>query len=305
VASQGKTQVARKHHYVSAGYLAQFTDTGNSKGLLCTLDFRTEKFFQAKPRDVAFEIDYNAIEVDGLPSDAYEIAQGRFEGEAIRQVRQICETGKLPDLKALSYIYNLITLFSVKNPAIRNSMARMQDTVNRQLMRIWTSNPTMCKKRFDEARKAGFITSDSQFDYEKLKDFVRRDAYTIKIHTHSHVLTEISVFDDLLPIVAQRYWSVMTVKPGVPDLITCDRPAPPQLNTDIIVFTLSPRHALLGATEPEASEEFEIGIRQVTHINMKLLNQANAQIYSRSPKIALPKNGQLGMLDMRQVFARR
>ena len=295
-------QVSRNHHYVSAGYLAQFTDKGTRKGLLCVLDFSVRNFFRSKPKYVACNTDYNAIEVPGLPLDAYESAQGRFEGQAIREVRKICETGQLPDMRTFAYVYNLITLFAVKNPAIRNATASMQDTIYRQLMKIWTSSPAIYEQRLEDAKEAGFIQPGRHVSFETMKDFVQRDAYTIKIHSHSHVVTELSAFDGLLPAVAERYWSVMSVKRGAPDLITCDRPAPTRLDAATIVFTISPRRALLGATELYAPAEFEIGAHHVAQINTDLLEQANSQIYSRTDQIALLKGGQIGIYDMRRTF---
>ena len=298
-------QVSRKHHYVSAGYLAQFTDKGTKKGLLCVLDFSVQSFFRSKPKYVACDADYNTIEVPCLPPDAYDLAQGRFEGQAIREIRKICETGKLPDMRAFAYVYNLITLFAVKNPAIRNAAASMQDTIYRQLMRIWTSDPAIYEQGLEDAKAAGFIQPGRHVSYETMKDFVRRDAYTIKIHSHSHVVTELSAFDGLLPAVAERYWSVMRVKRGAPDLITCDRPTPTRLDAATIVFTMSPRHALLGATKLYAPAEFEIGAHHVAQINTDLLEQANSQIYSRTDQIALLREGKIGICDMRRTFPTR
>jgi hypothetical protein len=95
--------ISRKHHFVSQGYLAQFTNTGTSKGMLCGFDLSTYQCFRAKPEAVAFEVDFNRIEMEGTAPDAIEMALSRFEGRAIRAIREICRTGKLPSDDAFSY----------------------------------------------------------------------------------------------------------------------------------------------------------------------------------------------------------
>jgi hypothetical protein len=295
-------QVSHNHHYVSAGYLAQFTDKGTKKGLLCVLDFSEKKFDRKKPKEVASEVDYNLVESPNLTPDAYETAQGRFEGEAIRRIREICKSGMMLDEHSFSYIHNLIMLFIIKNPALRNARTRMQDTIYRQAMKLNTANQRIYEQSVDRAKKNGFISPHLNTPYEKAKDFVERGEFTIHIPSHSHVVTEMSAFNELLPFVAERYWSVMNVAIGAPDLITCDRPAPPQVNVDPIIFTISPRRALMGITSFRPPNEFEIDIGQVARINTDLLEQANNQIYSRNENITLLKENKIGIFDMRQIF---
>jgi Protein of unknown function (DUF4238) len=79
----------------------------------------------------------------------------------------------------------------------------------------------------------------------------------------------------------------MTAKDDAPDIITCDRPAPPLLGAERVVFPISPRRALLGTKEAEAPEEFEIDTHRVAHLNSNMLSQSMKQIYSRSSEITL------------------
>lgn len=119
----------------------------------------------------------------------------------------------------------------------------------------------------------------------KHKEFVTRGEYTISIPVQRHIITEHSVFDKILPLLSQRYWSVMTAKDDAPDIITCDRPAPPVLGAERVVFPISSRRALLGTKEAEAPGEFEIDTQKVAHLNFKMLSQSMKQTYSRSSEI--------------------
>ena len=222
-----RQQVARKHHFVSEGYLAALTNTGTSKGLLRVYDHSTQKSFPAKPKHVAFELDYNRVNTPTLAPDALEEAIGRFESHAIRELRKIITSGKLTPTEEFSYVYNLIALFAVKTPAIRRASENAQKQMWRQVMHLMVSSEEMFQQQMNAAREDGFLRPGLNASYQQTKDFVTRDAYTISIPVEQHIITEHSVFDEILPHLSQRYWSVMTAKADAPDIITCDRPAPP------------------------------------------------------------------------------
>ena len=114
--------VARNHHFVSQGYLAAFTDTGNKEGRLCVFDLMASRFFKQKPKNVACEVDFNRVEIEGESPDSLEEAFGRFENEAISVIRDICNKDCVPEDKEFSYVYNLITLFGIRNPKMRQSL---------------------------------------------------------------------------------------------------------------------------------------------------------------------------------------
>jgi Protein of unknown function (DUF4238) len=132
-AEKPKYQIARKHHFVSEGYLAGFTNTGTSKGVLCAYDHSTETFFRPKPKHIAFEIDYNRADSPNYPLDALETRLVQFESLAIRELRKIITTGKLSSQEEFSWVYNLIALFAVKTPTVRSGFdAAQKQTVRAQ-----------------------------------------------------------------------------------------------------------------------------------------------------------------------------
>ena len=268
---------------------------------MSVFDFCSGRFFRAKPDKIAFEIDFNRVEAPALAPDALEIALGQFESRAIREIRKICDTGKLPPMEDFSYVYNLITLFAVRSPAIRTAMVSMQDRIWRQLMRLVTFSEAIYKDRMKHARAEGFIRDGLDVSYESMKDFVRRDAFTISVPPGWHILNEFEIFNEMVHRVGYRYWSVMTVKPGAPDLITCDRPAPTRLNDEKIFFTISPRCALLGALDPIAPAEFELSEARVGLINTQLVMQTIRQIYSRTSQVTFSHGDKLIVCDLRHA----
>lgn len=283
------------------GYLAAFTNAGTAKGVLCAYDHSTETFFKPKPKHVAFEIDYNRVSTPNYAPDALEKGLGQFESHAIRELRRIIITGKLPSPEEFSWVYNLIALFAVKTPALRRASDIAQQNMMRQVMHMTVSSEQMYKQQVSAGREGGFINPELDVPYEKMKDFVTRDEYDISIPVERHIITEHSVFDKILPHLSQRYWSVMTAKRDAPDIITCDRPAPRLLGAERLVFPISPRRALLATKEPEAPEEFEIGTDKVAYLNFKMLSQSMRQIYSRTREVAFLQEGRLVILDLEKM----
>lgn len=284
---KSKHQIARRHHFISEGYLAGFTNTGTSKGVLCAYDHLTQTFFKPKPKHVAFDIDYNRIDSPNYPPDALETRLGQFESHAIRELRKIITTGKLTSPEEFGWVCNLIALFAVKTPAIRSGSDAAQKQIVRKIMQLVVSSKGMYESQISAARAGGFLRPELDVPYESAKEFVTRGEYEISIPVERHIITEHSVFDRILPHLSQRHWSVMTAKGDAPDIITCDRPAPPQLGAERVVFPISSRRALLGTKEAEAPEEFEIDTHKVAHLNSKMLSQSMKQIYSRSSEITL------------------
>jgi hypothetical protein len=152
-------------------------------------------------------------------------------------------------------VYNLIALFAVRNPVLRLAAHRAQRHAARVIGDIIVSSERMYRQHVEQAKEAGFIRPDLEVSYKRMRDFIRRDEYTISIPTVRHVQTEFRVFNQILDKVARRYWSVLSAKPDAPDLITCDGPAPTRLGARNIVFTISPRHALFGAAKACASRK--------------------------------------------------
>ena len=115
---------ARNHHVGPQGYLAAFTDTGARGGKLCAFDFKTRRFFQTSPRNVAGHRDFNRISIDGLEMDGLEKAFGELEGRAVAIIRAICTDGCVPPDEEFSYVLNLISLLVIRNPKRRASLVK-------------------------------------------------------------------------------------------------------------------------------------------------------------------------------------
>lgn len=185
-AEKAKHQIARRHHFVSEGYLAGFTNTGTSKGVLYAYDHSPETFFKAKPKDVAFEIDYNRIDNPNYAPDALETGLGQFESHAIRELRKIITTGKLTSPEEFSWVYNLIALFAVKTPALRSGSDAAQKRMARVIIDLAVSSKEIFESQISAARASGFLRPELDVSYENAKEFVTRRVHDLNTSRTSH-----------------------------------------------------------------------------------------------------------------------
>jgi len=90
-------------------------------------------------------------------------------------------------MKSFSYIYNLITLFAVRNPALRNAALSSERHMSRVIMDLMTSSEEMYQTHLQHAKEAGFVRPEASVSYEQMRDFVKPDECTVSIPTQRHI----------------------------------------------------------------------------------------------------------------------
>ena len=75
--------VARRHHYVPKCYLNSFAapKKGKQKPEVLSFDATQRKCFRTATDNVALEKDFNTIDLEGHPPDAFEKALAEVESE--------------------------------------------------------------------------------------------------------------------------------------------------------------------------------------------------------------------------------
>jgi hypothetical protein len=291
-------QVAKDHHFVPKCYLAAFTDTGTEDGRLCVFDFEVGRFFRQRPKNVAFEKHFNRIEVEGQAPDALEKAFGEFEGQAISVIRSICRDGDLPPPdEQLSFVLNLIALLAVRNPRGRRSMTTARRHTDRIVGDFLVSDRKIYERELAAAREAGFV-SGPDVTYEKMKA-IARDEYTVKVPTDTHLDTELRVSQKVLTGLGARYWSILVAAPEGPDFITCDHPA--NLVPKQMAFPLDPRTAVAAAREDPMPRRIVVGPKGIAEVNARIVEQADRQIYSRTPDVSILYDGEVVEVSLAEL----
>jgi hypothetical protein len=258
---------AKGHHFLTRGYLQGFTDTGDKKGKLWVFDFRANRPFNPNPRNIALETNFNTIDLPGYAPDYLEkVFADKLEGKAVSVLRWICANNDIPSDEDFTYVLNLLTLFAVRNPAMRRSMVASKKQTYRVIGDLLASDRRLYEHHVAKAREEGFITG-ADVPFERMQETLRAD-FELQITPQEHLATELEVFKSILGGVSARYWSLLIATPDAPDFITCDHPV--SVVYKQCVLPIGPRHALMGDRENPAPPRIKLPTAGVAEVNARI-----------------------------------
>ncbi len=303
-------KLARNHHFVPQGYLGGFSDDGTREGRLYVFDLVSDSYFRTKPRNVGAERDFNRIEMEGHDPDVLEQSLGEFEGKAVSVIREIATTGELPCDEDFSYVLILMALMVVRNPRLRRNMNSARSQTVRVICDFLVSDPGLYEYHLAKAKSEGFLPGDAEASFEEMRDFIRRDQYSVEISTGENLSLELAGFDSALRLLGSRYWSLVKADEDAPDFATCDHPVTSIFkdpsrsgpvgyglpNTEVS-FPLDARHALLGVLEDPLDIVIEASAGQVAAINSRTLYHADRQLYSKTAEVVVLRSEGLCILE--------
>lgn len=214
---------ARRHHYVSQGYLAAFSDTGTKDGQFYVKDVVSGESFRTSPKNVAHIRDFNRVDIEGQAIDALESALSSFETTAIDSIRRILLSIEFPDSNDCNVILNFLGLIAIRNPRARDSFNRAREQGLHLLGELLVSDRRTFEHHIRKAAEEGYV-SNMNVSFEELKSFVDERRYTIEFHPQGNSRMEFEAFDKLLPILGQRTWSLLVAPDGGPEFICADHP---------------------------------------------------------------------------------
>ena len=254
------------------------------RGKLCVFDFQVRRFFRTKPKNVAFEIDFNRFETNNYPPDALETAFGQFEGKVASVIRDISRAETIPEDEEFSYVINLIAPWRCVIPRCAVPWTPPEIGCG-----VWSGICSLQTVIFMTANSERLGLEEFCYgqgsSFGHVRDFIRKGEYKITYDSQEHLQRELRVFEDLLRGVGARYWSLLIAAPGAPDFVTCDRPV--SLVYRQTLFPLDARHALMGDKERPAPDRIILDDKGVAEVNLRLFNLADRQIYSRTADITI------------------
>lgn len=296
--------IARRHHYLPQGYLAAFTDTGTKEGQLFALDVHTGRGFRTSPKNVAAEKDFNRVDIDGHPPDAIETALAPFEGEAVRAIRVVIETRQFPNDDDWNWILNLLGLIAVHNPQLRKSFNQAHEQVINRIGDLLVSDKKIWAHYQQKMRDAGEDVSDS-VSFEDMKRFIEERRYSLDFHPQGNLRVEFHAFNELLPLLGQRTWSVLVAPDNGPELVCSDHPvcltwkrgrSGPVgygLRETEVYFPLGRRVGFYGAFENPLRPVVTLSPGHVATMNRRVALNAKLHVFSTLHTFAMWHEGQV------------
>ena len=248
----------------------------------------------------------NAIELAGYAPDAPEKSLNSFESKAAPILAKIRQDGRFPADEEFGYMLNLICLFATSNPRLRRSTDRAWQHQRRIRMDLSASNEALYE-RYSES-----TLSFDGFRAIVQRDIVQEQNYKFEPGLGHNFVAESEAFKSLGPHLGDRWWALLTAAAEAPDFISCDHPvvlasrrtAGPigflDRRTEV-VFPVSPRHALLGVYADLPRSDFVIPGLAVAMQNTRVVQNADRQIYSRSPTVSITLDGTVVEVDLRSA----
>ena len=296
--------ISRRHHYLPQAYLAQFTETQSKDGYLYAFDMETGRSFRTTPLNVATQRDFNRVDIEGHPPDAIENALSSFEGQAVLAIRRVIETRRFPDDQDCNLILNLLGLIAVRNPKLREAFNNAREASLRKISETLVSKKELWERQTKAANEAGYEVP-KHASYEDAKRFVESGKYSFEFHPEGNLRIEFKTFDEILPLLGKRTWTVLVAPDDGPEFICSDHPVtitwkggrsgPIGLgleNTEVY-FPLGRRVGFLGVFEDYPRPVERCKPRYVARMNARVARNALRQTYSAGNRISIWINNEM------------
>ena len=215
------SNIARNHHYVPQFYLQGFLDPNLLGEGLHVIDKTDRRHFVSTPRRVAWERDFNTINIPGYARDEIESHLAQIEGQAATVLRDIAQSATLPQSRNMDVLVVFVGILTTNNPQIRDSLINIDQENTRQMMQSVVEIREEYESRMQESGE------ENPIPYEIAKAFVESQSYTISIEDQDGYYLA-RVFDALdrvvLPFLGVMQWSLLVTEDGTNDFICSDRP---------------------------------------------------------------------------------
>jgi hypothetical protein len=289
--------VARRHHYVPQCYLKAFAVTykRKQKPHLLAFDAVEAQCFRVAPDKVALETDFNTINLEGHPPDAFEQALASVESDIGPALVRIVEAKSLANAQDREQLLTLIALLYTRNPRFREINRALNETVAKRVAAVALSSREKWDREVKRAQAAGAIASDAVVDYDTIKQSYKPENLRLELANEAQIMTELEAFDHVLTGLRERKWVLIKALEGSPGFVTCDHPVslvglePPAGRRTLglktpgtkIFFPLTPELAVTGNLEGENGEG-EFTNDEVASANGTTVLNAQRQVYAKT-----------------------
>ena len=255
------------------------------------LDVQGRKVFRTSPINVAVIRDFNRIDVEGLSPDALEQAWSPFEDQIVGAIRRVISTRKLPVGEDLDLIINLMCLLATRNPRFRDMYNRMRIQGAEEIMEKVVSDRELYDKEISTSGDA----KSRQISFENMKRFVEGKNYRLEIPTSLNISVEYELFNNGLPILGRRFWSIFIAPENSRGFLCCDHPVAlvfkdMMRNRGVLIgfdlpetevyFPISSRICFYGTFEDPLCPEVKLRKLDVEKINLSVISYARRYVYS-------------------------
>ena len=174
---------------------------------------------------------------------------------------------------------------------------------------LLVSDKKIWEHHLNKAQQAGYV-GPSSVTFEEMKRFVDERRYQIEFAPEGNLRVEFHAFDELLPILGQRTWSVLLAPPSGPALVSSDHPVAltwkdankrgPRgygLKTTEVFLPLGPLVGFYGVYEQPLRPVVTMKPRQVAIMNARVTFGADKHVFSSESAFFVWYKGQVREVD--------
>jgi hypothetical protein len=288
------TMPARRHHFVPQCYLKNFA-VPRKKGApeIVVFDRIGHKSYRQGINNVAFERDFNRVDVEGVDIDAFEKAMSKFETDLEPVLQRIIQAESLENQDDRATLLAFIGLLVMRNPRLRENIRGFHERVSKIIMDLSLATPQRWNHQVEAAKAAGYMRPDTDADYARMKAFIDGGRYKIKVSNNWQMTLEMGTFGRVVPLLFERRWVLIRAATDCAGFITSDHPvcltwSEPKGRAPIglglrgteILFPISPRLSVVGAFELEEGHADATPL-MVAEMNGTIALFAERQVYAR------------------------
>lgn len=296
--------IAIKHHYIPQFFLSNFMETESKECKLWVTDQKQCKQWEASTSSIAYQNKLYSLESDPEctfdETDALEKVFAKVESMASKVIKDILETERLPTGNDFNILINFIALMASRTPAMINHRTKPVIEISQKMMEMTLSSKDRWHFLTSRMVAEGKLSSENlnEANYDKMHDFFFSKQYTMNINQNYKMRQLYDSIDILIPLLAQRKWSLMVSKditttlPQLGGFICSDNPvALVSLNTlppfyspgfgmakTEVTMPLSNNMALIGRFEGKESTSM-ISVKGMASINSRSGMYADRFLY--------------------------
>ena len=282
----------RAQHYIPQFILRNFTPNGTTGEHVFVTSPAEKKQWRSLPSQMAHHRDFYRVEIDGVDPNIVERFLSKLEAGASPVFREMIQLEQIP-LSARDYelLMTFLAFSFARVPSQREMLERSLEAMNKQILRIVLETPERWAEFLGAQRRETAGSTDEDVSYLKMKDFVDRDEYSVRMEGNNYqVKMMFRTAEIVLPLLARRRWGLLISRSG--EFICADRPAlffnspeppnhPPALGFEdtSVAFPVS-RHVILIGAGDMSNEVRYLNKKSVAGMNRIALVNTHRYLFS-------------------------
>ena len=282
----------RAQHYIPQFILRNFTLNGTADEHLFVTAPAEKKQWRSLPSQTGHQRDFYRVEIDGVDPNTVEKFLAKLEDDASRILRDMIQFEGIPsDRSDYDSLMTFLAFSFARVPSQREMLERSFEAVNKQVMRVLLRTPERWQQFLEAQREKGLDFNIEDANYQRMKDFVDRDEYTVKMEGTTYQVKMMFHSAKIIhSLLLKRRWGLLVSRSG--SFICADRPAlfcdspeapnhPPALGFDdtSVALPLSRNVVLIGASKI-ANEVRHLNRNSVAGMNRIALVNTHRYVFS-------------------------